>query len=53
MKYVFLVLAINIFAITCASFAGYMAIHSIHGWGWFLFSAIISAATPSRIKEDE
>lgn len=28
--------------ITLGGIAGYMAIHNIDGWGWFLFAAVIS-----------
>lgn len=53
MKTALVVSAINLFSITCALIAGYMAVHSITGWGWFLFSGCLSYSSISKVNDNK
>jgi len=53
MKTALIISTLNLFSITCALIAGYMAIHGITGWGWFLISAVLSHCSISGVKEDK
>lgn len=41
------IIILSLTSLVCAMVAGYLVIHSIEGWGWFLFAAIITLDTPS------
>ena len=55
MKYAITSIAANAVSIAAVSFAGCLALHDKEGWGWFLFIAVICAASVkfSSGKDDE
>jgi hypothetical protein len=58
MKLILLTIAANLVSLTAIAFAGYLALHDIAGWGWFLFIGAccmtsIKASSNSNDLEDE
>lgn len=47
MKYLLSILGVNIVAITCIGFAGYLAANDKNGWGWFLFAGLLCVGSAS------
>jgi hypothetical protein len=47
MKYFFANLGVNLCALACIGFAGYLLIHDKEGWGWFLFVAALCSGSAS------
>lgn len=43
----------NIATIICVSFACYLAVKGIDGWGWFLFVGVLLGTVPKSNKSDE
>jgi len=51
MKYLLANIGVNLAALACIGFAGYLAIHDMSGWGWFLFIGAICAGS-AKIKTE-
>lgn len=41
----------NLVSLSLGCIAGYMAIHGISGWGWFLFAALLCVGSVSINKD--
>lgn len=39
------IIILSLTSLVCAVIAGYLAINSTEGWGWFLFAAIVALGT--------
>ena len=54
MKLMFLNISANLVALSCVGVSGYLAVHNINGWGWFLFVAFCTTvAYKNTDKEDK
>ncbi len=53
LDYILAVFVGNIVPMIFTATASYLAIHQLSGWGWFLFSAIITVSLPRVNKENE
>lgn len=53
MKYILANLGVNLVALACVGFAGYLAINNKEGWGWFLFVGILTAASATFGKQKD
>jgi len=52
MNKISILLIANLCAITCAVFAGLLALNHISGWGWFLAIALFTIPSISYKKKD-
>lgn len=53
MKYIILFVLALMPATICVSVSGYLAIHGLSGWGWFLFVGLLLSSVSFSSKEDK
>ena len=52
MKSIYAIIALNLVSMVCVGFAGYMAVHGIGNWGWFLGCGMLSAVNGVKFGKE-